>query len=148
MVTFKPAWLWEQELPTQVLHFGTQLLTLPSSSNDLIGWLDKVGGLLSQVYQNPSKSIQDALVPIKGIMILEVLIDQADFDVQISLPLCLSELIRITTPNLPFEDELMKKVFRVIVSSFEALLDSDGKSYHETRCILESCPKLSLMWGC
>ena len=43
--------------------------------------------------------------------------------VQMSLALCLSELIRITAPNSPFEDELMKKVFRVNVSSFEALLD-------------------------
>jgi len=97
---------------------------------------------LSQVYQNPSKSIQDALVSIKGMLISEALINQADFDVQISLALFLSELIRITTPNLPFEDEQMKKAFRVIVSSFEAIPDSDGKSYHKRHRILESMSRV------
>jgi len=62
MVMLKPAWLLEQELPSQLLKVGTQLVTLPSSSKDLVGLLDKVGSLLSQVYQNPSTSIQNALV--------------------------------------------------------------------------------------
>ena len=64
---------------------------------------------------------------------------------QMSLAFCLSELIRIiriTAPNLPFEDELMKDTFRVIVSSFEALQDSDGKLYHKRRCILESMSRV------
>jgi len=71
---------------------------------------NKVGGLLYQVHHNPSKSIQDALVPIKGVLILELLTNQADL-VLISLALCLSELIHIIAPSPPFEDELMKKGF-------------------------------------
>ena len=59
----------ECELPDQLLQIGTQLLALPSSSEDLIGLLHKFGGLLSQVYQDPSKSIQDALVLIKRVLI-------------------------------------------------------------------------------
>ncbi|KAJ8428235.1 hypothetical protein Cgig2_009950 [Carnegiea gigantea] len=94
------------------------------------------------VYQNPSKSIQHALVPIKGILISELLTNQVDFDVQISLALCLSKLIRITTLNLAFEDKLMKKAFRVIVSSFEALPECDGKSYHKRCRILESISRV------
>jgi len=45
MVTLKPAWLVERELPNQLLEVGTQLLALPSSSKGLIGLLDKVGNL-------------------------------------------------------------------------------------------------------
>ena len=112
----------ERELPSQLLQVVTQFsqsLTLPSSSKDLIKLLDKVGSLLSQVYQNPSKSIQDVLVLIKGVLILDVLTNQADLDVQISLASCLSKLIHITAPHSPFEDELMKKAFQVIVSFFK-----------------------------
>ncbi|KAJ8436109.1 hypothetical protein Cgig2_017092 [Carnegiea gigantea] len=93
-------------------------------------------------FENVSKSIQDALVPMKGILISEVLTNQVDFDVQISLALYLFELIRITAPNSPFEDELMKKPFRVIVSTFEALFDSDDKSYHKRLRILESMSRV------
>ena len=50
MVTLKPAWLLERELPSQLLKVGNQLLTLPSSSKELIGLLDKVESILSQVY--------------------------------------------------------------------------------------------------
>ena len=98
-----PIWLLEQELPSQLLKVGNQLLTLPSSSKDLIGLLGKVRGLLSQVYMDPSKSksIQDALVPTKGVLFLEVFTNQADLDVQIYVASCLSKLICIATPNPP-----------------------------------------------
>ncbi|KAJ8437503.1 hypothetical protein Cgig2_007480 [Carnegiea gigantea] len=142
MVTLKPAWLLERELPSPLLQVRTQLLTLPLSSKDLIKLLDKVGGLLSHVYQNPSKSIQDGLVPIKGILISEVLTNQADLDVRISLSLCLFERVRITATNSHFEDELMKKAFRVIVSSLEALPDSADIPYHKRLHILESMTKV------
>jgi len=41
-------------------------------------------------------------------------------------------------PNPPFEDEPMKKAFRVIVSSFQALSNIANKSYHKRLRILES----------
>lgn len=97
----------------------------PSSSNDLIRLLDLVGSLLSQVYQAPPKSILDVLTPLWGILLSEVL---ANLDIHISLPLCLFELIRMTGPNPPFEDEPMKKAFQVIVSSFHALPDTASQS--------------------
>ena len=59
-------------------------------------------------------------MPIKRALILDVLTNQADLDVHISLASCLSGLICITEPNPPSEDELMKKAFRVIVPSFQA----------------------------
>lgn len=100
---------------------GSQLVLLPSYSEELIVLLDNVGSLLTQVYHNPSTAIQDALVPIKQVLISEVLINQTDLDIQISLSSCFSELIQITTLNPPFEDQLMKKAFRVIVSPYQAI---------------------------
>jgi len=109
----------ERKLPSQLLQIGTQLIAIPSPFEDIIGLLDDLGSLLSQVYQNYSKSIQDALMPIRGVLISEVLTNQVDLDIQISsLASCLSKLIRILTPNPPFDDELRKKAFLVIMSSF------------------------------
>jgi len=42
--------------------------------------LDKVGNLLSHVYQNPSKSIQDVLVFIKEFFYLEGAYKSSKFD--------------------------------------------------------------------
>lgn len=141
MVMLKLAWLLEQELPSKLLKVGTQLQALLSSSKDPIRLLDKVRSLLSQEYQNPSKSIQNALVPLNGVLILEVLTNQADHDVHISLASCLSKLIRIRIPKFPFEDELMENAFRVIVSSFQTFSNSADKSYHKRLRMPESISK-------
>ncbi|KAJ8446772.1 LOW QUALITY PROTEIN: hypothetical protein Cgig2_000783 [Carnegiea gigantea] len=117
MVTLKPAWLLERELPSQLLKVGSLLIALPSSPKDLIELLDKVGGILSQ-----------------GVLISDVLTNQADPDAQISLAPCFSELLPITTPNPPSEGEHMKKI---IVSSHQALPDTTNKSFHKRLHILE-----------
>jgi len=79
-------------------------------------------------------------VPIKETLISTVLTKHADLNVQISLALCLSELIRITSPSPPFEDELMKKAFQVIVSSFRTYLIT--KLFHKRLCICESMARV------
>ena len=114
-----------------------KLLALPSSSRDLIKLFDKVGSLLSQV----AKSIQEALVPIKGISISTMLTNPTHLDVQISLALCPSELIPITAANPPFEDELLKKAFQVIMSSFQDLPDHVTNLFHKRLCTFESMAK-------
>lgn len=75
-------------------------------------------------------------------MLSEERATHANFDVQIYLALCLSQFIRITAPNPPFEDELMKKVFRVIVSPFQAPPECADKSYHKRVRKLESMSRV------
>ena len=87
------------------------MLTLPSSPKVLVKCLIMLE-VFSLKYAKPlQKSIQDVLVPIKGVLILEVLANPVYLDVQTRLASCLSELIGFTTPNSPFEDEPMKKAF-------------------------------------
>jgi len=83
---------------------------------------------LSQVYQDSPKSIKDVLVPLEGVLLLEVLPHDTNLNVEVSLTLWPSELIRIAAPNFPFQDELNEKAFRIIVSSFQALADNAHKS--------------------
>ena len=74
------------------------------------------------MYQNPLASMQYALVPFRGVLLSEEFVNHTKFDVQISLALYLSKLIRITVTNNHFKDKLLKKVFQVIVTSFQVLL--------------------------
>ena len=46
-------------------------------------------------------------MPMKGMLISTVLTNHADVEVQISLALCVPELIHITALNPPFQAELM-----------------------------------------
>jgi len=73
-----------------------------------------------------------------GILISTMLTNYVDLDVQISLDSCLSELVDITAPNPPFEDELTKKFFQVLVSSFQGLPDHATKPFHKRLHIFES----------
>ncbi|KAJ8443444.1 hypothetical protein Cgig2_026231 [Carnegiea gigantea] len=133
MVLLKPAWLLKQDLPNQLCKVGNQLLTSLPSSTDLLALLENLEILLAHVHQNPPASIEeDALVPLKGVLpqkslqIMQILMFKF-------LLLCASLAHSDYASNPPFEDELMKKVFRVIASSFQALPDSASadKSYHK-----------------
>jgi len=73
----KPTLLPQKELQSQLLKVGTQLLTLPSSSNDLIDSLDKVGSLLPQISKDLPTSKQDVLVLFEGFLFSEELVNQA-----------------------------------------------------------------------
>ncbi|GJX60850.1 retrovirus-related pol polyprotein from transposon TNT 1-94, partial [Tanacetum coccineum] len=42
---------------------------------------------------------------------------------------CISEITRITAPDAPYDDDQMRDVFQLIVSSFEDLADQSGRSY-------------------
>lgn len=56
--------------------------------------------------------MQGALVPSMGALISDGLIKHLDMDVRVSVASCLSEVARITAPEPPYKDEIMK-VFRV-----------------------------------
>lgn len=58
--------------------------------------------------QAPSISMQGALVPSMGALISDHLIKHPDLDVKVSVASCLCEVARITAPEPPYKDEIMK----------------------------------------
>lgn len=60
------------------------------SLNDLLELLEKLEILLAQVHQDPPAFIQDTIVPLKGVLLSKELANHANFDIRISLALCLS----------------------------------------------------------
>ncbi|XP_076948936.1 uncharacterized protein LOC143621383 [Bidens hawaiensis] len=132
----------EAELEQQLKETGKQLLHPPDSVDDLLPLLDKVEKLLSKVDQSPKKSMLDALKPSIRALIHDKLSKHSDVDVKVAVASCISEITRITAPDAPYDDDQMRDVFQLIVSSFEGLADQSSRSYAKRASILETVSKV------
>ncbi|XP_048444580.1 sister chromatid cohesion protein PDS5 homolog C-like [Pyrus x bretschneideri] len=132
----------EKELEAQLTEAGNQLLEPPSSVDDLLDVLDRVENCLSKVEQSPTTSMQTALSPSQNALVAEELFRHPNPDVKVGVAACISEITRITAPDAPYDDEQMKEVFHLIVSSFENLHDKSSRSYAKRASILETVAKV------
>ncbi|KAL4565214.1 hypothetical protein LXL04_029300 [Taraxacum kok-saghyz] len=132
----------EAELEQLLKEAGKQLLHPPDSVDDLLPVLDKVEKLLSKVDQSPKKSMLDALKPSMRALIHDSLSSHSDVDVKVAVASCISEITRITAPDAPYNDDQMRDVFQLIVSSFEGLADQSSRSYNKRASILETVSKV------
>ncbi|KFK29743.1 hypothetical protein AALP_AA7G173100 [Arabis alpina] len=139
----------ETELEKRVLEAGENLLDQPPPSSirrllELLD-LDEVFGCLSEVEQNPPTSMKNALSPsIKALAAAE-LFKHSDIDVKVAVAACITEIMRITAPDAPYDDEKMKEVFQLLVSSFEHLSDMCSCSYPKRISILETVSELKFV---
>lgn len=63
---------------------------------------------LSLVQQKPPKSVEDSLAPTVKAIISNELLNHALVDVKVSDLSCVTEITRISAPEYPCPDELMK----------------------------------------
>ncbi|KAJ1396294.1 Armadillo-type fold [Sesbania bispinosa] len=132
----------DKELEEQLLEAGNKLVDPPSSVDDLLRLLDQVESCLSRVEQSPGESMQNALAPSLKALVADELLRHSDVDVKVAVASCISEITRITAPDAPYDDDQMKEVFRLIVSSFENLHDESNRSYTKRTSILETVAKV------
>ncbi|KHN29622.1 uncharacterized protein LOC114408912 isoform X1 [Glycine soja] len=132
----------DKELEEQLLEAGNKLLDPPSSAEELLPLLDQVESCLSRVEQSPIDSMQNALSPSLKALIADKLLRHSDDDVKVAVASCISEITRITAPEAPYDDDQMKEVFQLIVSSFENLHDKLSQSYAKRTSILETVAKV------
>ncbi|GAB2286570.1 hypothetical protein Dimus_020967 [Dionaea muscipula] len=134
----------EKELEEKLMEFGNRLCSLPSSVDvdDLLPLLDRIEICLSRVEQSPSESLLKRLAPFIKALVADELLRHADVDVRVAVAACISEITRITAPEAPYDDDQMKDVFQLIVSSFERLYDKSSRSYNKRAAILEIVAKV------
>ena len=61
-----------------------------------------------RVAQAPADSIKDALLPVMEAVVRSELLKHTDADVIVSVVSCIYEISRISAPQQPYDDELMK----------------------------------------
>ncbi|PON99217.1 Armadillo-type fold containing protein [Trema orientale] len=132
----------DKELEAQLLESGNKLVDPPSSVDELLPLLDRVESCLSKVEQSPSDSMEKALSPSLKALVADKLLGHSDVDVKVAVASCISEITRITAPDAPYDDDQMKEVFQLIVSSFENLCDESSRSYAKRTSILETVAKV------
>ncbi|KAK1358151.1 Sister chromatid cohesion protein PDS5 [Heracleum sosnowskyi] len=129
-----PTTLKEAVLQNKMVSAGKNLLGFSSVASttpiELIWILNRVEGLLSEVKQLPSKSMKDALQPSMEALVSDRLLKHSDFDVRVSVASCMSELIRITAPDAPYDDNVqMKDILHLIVMALGLLSSEDAHRY-------------------
>ncbi|CAM8892357.1 unnamed protein product [Rhodiola kirilowii] len=132
----------EIDLKQQLFEAGNRLLKPLGSVDDLLALLDRVEKCLSYVEQQPPVEMQDALCPAFKALVINELLKHADIDVRVGVTACLTEISRITAPDVPYSDELMKEVFRLTISAFEGLSDNSSKSFAKRVSILETVARV------
>ncbi|KAG9153625.1 hypothetical protein Leryth_008550 [Lithospermum erythrorhizon] len=131
-----------KEVEKKLMEAGEKLLQPPASVEELLTLLDLAENTLGKVEQSPGKSMHDALSSLRKALVSDELLGHTDADVKASVASCISEVTRITAPDAPYDDDKMKKVFQLIVSSFEDLSDESSRSYKKRAVILETLAKV------
>lgn len=82
---------------------GTLLLWLTCSTA-----FQDAEDLLANMEQGPSDPLQDSLLPVMKALIADSLLKHSVEGVRVSVTYCFSEVLRISAPQEPFNDDQMK----------------------------------------
>ncbi|XP_051137159.1 sister chromatid cohesion protein PDS5 homolog C-like [Andrographis paniculata] len=134
----RPGKLLEERLAAA----GCILIQPPPSTVELLTLLGQIEVLLSKVEQSPAKTMRDALSRLINALAAEKLLKHSHGDVKVSVALCISEITRITAPEAPYDDDKLKDVMQLIVSSFEHLSDTSTRSRKKRITILKIMAKV------
>lgn len=132
----------EIQLVKELKDAGETLSKPPASVEELLTLLDEVELLLTKVDQSASTLVQQALLPAMKALVSDQLFRNPDMDVKITVATCINEIMRITAPDAPYNDERMKEFFELIVASFDSLSLASGRSYTKAVSIIDNVSKV------
>ncbi|KAL2549242.1 uncharacterized protein Fot_10772 [Forsythia ovata] len=126
----------EEQLNTHIIQAGKALLELAFTNEELLQELDKLENLLSKVRQEiKQRKLKKVLRPATKALV--GLLRHGEMDVKISVTSCLTELMRITAPNEPLDDDNMKEYFQSAVMAFGKLSCMTGHCYSKALSMLQ-----------
>ncbi|PKA59812.1 DNA mismatch repair protein MSH6 [Apostasia shenzhenica] len=125
-------------LQEQLREVGSKLENPPASKDALIKLLKQAASFLSELEQSPLPSMLDAMKPCLSATAKEELLKHQDRDVRVLVATCICEITRITAPEAPYSDDVLKDIFNLIVSTFSGLNDINSPSFERRVVILET----------
>ncbi|KAI3456589.1 hypothetical protein Pfo_013252 [Paulownia fortunei] len=127
-----------QKLLQQLKELGSKLESPPASKDALIKLLKQGVTCLSGLDQSPPKSMLESMQPLLNAIAKPELLKHQDREVKLFVAACICEITRITAPEAPYDDDALKDIFQLIVSTFSGLSDTNGPSFGRRVVILET----------
>ncbi|CAL5016081.1 unnamed protein product [Urochloa decumbens] len=121
---------------------GKRFEALPQDDEELLGLLEAAETWLSRVDQSPHEGMHNTLHPTMVVLITNELLKHPDPNVKVAVTSCLTEVTRITAPEAPYDDDVMKDVFKRIVETFAELDDMNSPSFQRRVSILDSVARV------
>ncbi|XP_043700993.1 sister chromatid cohesion protein PDS5 homolog A isoform X2 [Telopea speciosissima] len=121
------------------------------NKDSLVKLLRQAASALSELSQSPS--LQRVIEPLSDSLVRHNVLQHKDKDVRLMVAICFSEIIRVLAPDPPFSDEILRDVFKLFVSMFAELSDTESPYFTRRVRILETvaalkCCVLMLDIGC
>ncbi|CAH8388794.1 unnamed protein product [Eruca vesicaria subsp. sativa] len=130
-----------QKPEEQLKELGSKLDPPPSSKDSLLKLFKEAAVRLSELEQSPPAAVLKSIQPFLDAVIKPEILKHQDKDVKLLVASCLSEITRITAPEAPYSDDIMRDIFQLIVSAFSGLDDVGGPSFGRRVVILETVAK-------
>ncbi|GAB4830723.1 hypothetical protein Ancab_004756 [Ancistrocladus abbreviatus] len=127
-----------QKLQQQLKELGSKLEDPPSNKDALLKLLKQAAAVLSDLDQSPSAPILESMQSFLKAVVKPELLKHQDKDAKLLVASCLCEITRITAPEAPYSDEILKDIFDLIVGTFNGLSDTSGPSFGRRVIILET----------
>ncbi|VAI58409.1 unnamed protein product [Triticum turgidum subsp. durum] len=132
----------DSDLEEQLKDVGARLQEAPDDSDGLLKLLYDVEKYLLRVEQSPAASTFAAVRPAMDALIKNELLTHPNAEVKLAIASCISEVTRITAPEAPYDDNIMRDLFSIIVGTFQNLDDIESPSFARRISILETVAKV------
>ncbi|CAL0301082.1 unnamed protein product [Lupinus luteus] len=104
-------------------------------------YLQQATTCLAELNQSLESSILGSMKSFFDAIVKPELLKHEDWDVKLLVATSLCEITRITAPEAPYSDDVLKDIFQLIVSTFSGLNDTTGPSFGQRVVILETVAK-------
>ncbi|KAJ0240559.1 Uncharacterized protein HA466_0221710 [Hirschfeldia incana] len=130
-----------QKPEEQLKELGSKLDPPPSSKDSLLKLFKEASVRLSELEQSPPAAVLKSIQPFLDAVTKPEILKHQDKDVKLLVASCVSEITRITAPEAPYSDDIMRDIFQLIVCAFTGLGDVGGPSFGRRVVILETVAK-------
>ncbi|KAL6562372.1 hypothetical protein OROGR_003379 [Orobanche gracilis] len=127
-----------EKMQQQLKELGSKLEAHPASQGALVELLKQGVICLSELDQSPPKSMLESMRPFLNAIAKPELLKHLDQEVKLFVAACICEITRITAPEPPYDDDTLKDIFQLTVSTFSGLSDTKAPSFARRVVILET----------
>lgn len=124
----------------RIAELGKRLAQTQLKKDTLLKLLKQAASSLSEVNQSPT--LRSVLGPINDVLVQAAFLRHKDKDVRLLVSACFSEMMRILAPDPPYSDDVLKDIFKLFVSTFEELDETEGPYFARRVSILETIAKM------